>query len=165
MCLEPVPGSGSKRGPVQSRCKSGAPDLKTQYNKYTKNRLKPRLVEVLREEAADQKTQGWQSFQPTHTHTRRISRWANGAGPASSVINKPAEGSGTHTHSGSVVRTVVKSHRSKGADTFDQLWQRRRLGGLREQHILTSTSDVVSLLQEYRSKKDGDSAPLLALIL
>lgn len=127
--------------------------------------MKPRLVEVLRDEAADQKTQGWQSFQPTHTHTRRLNRWANGAGPASSVINEPAEGSGTRTHSGSVVRTVVKSHRSKGADTFDQLWQRRRLGGLRQQHTLTSTSDVGSLLQEHRSKKDGRSAPPLAFIL
>lgn len=103
VCLEPVPGSGSKRDPAQSCCKSDAPDLKIRYSKYTRNRagLKPKPVEVLREQAAVQ-NHGWQSFQPTHTCC--INRRPNGAGPASSVISKLGEVERAHTPAASLGR-------------------------------------------------------------
>lgn len=65
---------------------------------------------------------------PANTHRPYKHEQANGAGPASSVISESAGGSGTHAHARNVVRTVVKSHRSKGADTFDQLHQRTAKG-------------------------------------
>lgn len=69
---------------------------------------------------------------PANTHRPYKHEQANGAGPASSVISEPAGGSGTRAHACNVVRTVVKSHRSKGADTFDRLCRdcKRRWGGL-----------------------------------
>lgn len=68
---------------------------------------------------------------PANTHTPHKHAQANGAGPASSVISRRAEGERACMHSRGVVRTVVKSHRSKRADTFDRLC-RRRLAGLRQ---------------------------------
>lgn len=92
---------------------------------------------------------------PANTHKPHKHAQANGAGPASSVISGPAGGSGARAPARCVVRTVVKSHRSKGADTFDQLCQRTARGvweACNSSHMLASPSDVVGL-QEHG--KDG----------
>lgn len=92
---------------------------------------------------------------PANTHKPQKHARANGAGPASSVISEPAGGSGASAPASSVVRTVVKSHRSKGADTFDQLCQRAARGvweACNSSHMLTTPSDVAGL----QEKMDGD---------
>lgn len=110
-------------------------------------------MEVLWEEVAEQKTHGWQSFQPTHTSRINMRRQMVQDLRRLSLASRLAEVE--HARARSVVRTVVKSHRSKGADTFDQLCQGTARGvweACNSSHMLTSPSDVVGL-QEHG--KDG----------